>query len=67
MQETLKSKKQELQTEILSQKKREREVRLLQSDSIYLETIARDKLDLMKPGEIIFRLDKKQEIQNTPQ
>ncbi len=57
--ETLRMKKQELQTEILLQKKRTREVHLLQSDPIYLETIARDKLDLMKPGETIFRLDGK--------
>ena len=34
-----------------------REVNLLKTDSVYLETIARDKLDLMKPGEVIFRLE----------
>jgi len=34
-----------------------REVNLLKTDVIYLETIARDRLDLMKPGETIFRLE----------
>ena len=35
---------------------REQEVNLLQTDHEYLEMIARDKLDLMKEGETIFRL-----------
>ena len=34
-----------------------KEVALLKSDPTYLETIARDKLDLMKEGETIFRLE----------
>ena len=34
-----------------------KEVSLLKSDPTYLETIARDKLDLMKEGETIFRLE----------
>ena len=34
-----------------------REVNLLKTDPAYLETIARDRLDLMKPGETIFRLE----------
>ena len=34
-----------------------REVNLLKTDSVYLETIARDRLDLMKEGETIFRLE----------
>jgi cell division protein FtsB len=34
-----------------------REVNLLQRDPAYLETIARDRLDLMKEGEVIFRLE----------
>ena len=34
-----------------------REVNLLKTDPSYLETIARDRLDLMKEGETIFRLD----------
>jgi len=35
---------------------REQEVHLLQTDPGYLEMIARDRLDLMKNGETIFRL-----------
>lgn len=34
-----------------------REVKLLQTDPIYLETLARDRLDLMREGETIFRLE----------
>ena len=34
-----------------------REVNLLKTDVMYLETIARDRLDLMKEGETIFRLE----------
>src|SRR5438094_5569535 len=34
-----------------------REVNLLKTDTTYLETIARDRLDLMKEGETIFRLE----------
>jgi len=34
-----------------------REVNLLTTDREYLETIARDKLDLLKEGEVIFRLE----------
>jgi cell division protein FtsB len=34
-----------------------REVNLLKTDATYLETIARDRLDLMKDGETIFRLE----------
>jgi cell division protein DivIC len=34
-----------------------REVNLLKTDSVYLETIARDRLDLMKDGETIFRIE----------
>jgi len=34
----------------------ERVVHLLQTDKEYLEMIARDRLDLMKDGETIFRL-----------
>jgi cell division protein FtsB len=35
---------------------RELEVQLLQNDPHYLEMIARDRLDMMKEGETIFRL-----------
>lgn len=34
-----------------------REVDWLKTDPTYLETIARDKLDLMKDGETVFRLE----------
>jgi cell division protein FtsB len=34
-----------------------KKVTLLKSDPTYLETIARDKLDVMKEGETIFRLE----------
>jgi cell division protein FtsB len=34
-----------------------REVSLLKTDPTYLETLARDRLDLMKEGETIFRLE----------
>jgi cell division protein DivIC len=34
-----------------------REVTLLKTDPTYLETIARDRLDLMKEGETVFRLE----------
>ena len=36
-----------------------REANLLKNDVTYLETIARDRLDLMKEGETIFRLETK--------
>jgi cell division protein FtsB len=32
-------------------------VNLLKTDPAYLETIARDRLDLMKEGETIFRVE----------
>ena len=37
-----------------------REVSLLKTDPTYLETIVRDKLDMMKEGETIFRLESAQ-------
>ena len=37
--------------------KQTREVNLLKTDPVYLETIARDRLDLMKEGETIFRVE----------
>jgi len=50
-----------LQSQVNEQKvmlaKQSREVNLLTSDPVYLETIARDRLDLMKEGETIFRLE----------
>jgi cell division protein FtsB len=50
-----------IQAQVNEQKKllgrQTREVNLLKTDSTYLETIARDRLDLMKEGETIFRLE----------
>ena len=37
--------------------KQTREVNLLKTDPVYLETIARDRLDLMKDGETVFRIE----------
>ena len=53
-----------LQAQVNEQKtlltRQTREVNLLKTDATYLETIARDKLDLMKEGEVIFRLESTQ-------
>jgi cell division protein FtsB len=50
-----------LQSQVNDQKmllaRQTREVNLLKTDSTYLETMARDRLDLMKEGETIFRLE----------
>jgi cell division protein DivIC len=50
-----------LQAQVTEQKmllaKQTREVNLLKTDPVYLETIARDRLDMMKEGETIFRLE----------
>ena len=50
-----------LQAQVGEQKRllarQNREINLLNTDPTYLETIARDRLDLMKPGETIFRLE----------
>lgn len=36
---------------------KQRQLELLRNDREYLETIARDRLNLMKPGETIFRIE----------
>jgi cell division protein FtsB len=50
-----------LQSQVTEQKmllaRQTREVNLLRTDPTYLETIARDRLDLMKEGETVFRLE----------
>lgn len=50
-----------LQAQVNEQKqlltRQTREANLLKTDATYLETIARDRLDLMKDGEVIFRLE----------
>ncbi len=52
---------EQLQDKLTEQKavlaRQTREVTLIKSDPTYLETIARDKLDMMKEGETIFRLE----------
>ncbi len=57
-----------LQAQVNEQKtllaRQTREVTLLQTDTTYLETIARDRLDLMKEGETIFRLEPTQSGKN---
>lgn len=51
----------QLQAQVNEQKmllaRQTRQVYLLKTDAAYLETIARDRLDLMKEGETIFRLE----------
>jgi len=50
-----------LQNQVNEQKtllaRQTREVNLLKTDPVYREAIARDRLDLMKEGETIFRLE----------
>src|SRR5437660_655475 len=59
---------EQLKSEIGKQKlllaQRTREVGLLKNDPEYMETIARDRLDLMKPGETIFRIESAPQKQN---
>ena len=43
-----------------------REVNLLKTDPTYLETMARDRLDLMKEGETIFRLEAPPAVKGKP-
>ena len=43
-----------------------REVNLLKTDPTYLETMARDRLDLMKEGETIFRLEPPPTVKGKP-
>ena len=50
-----------LQVQVAEQKlvllRQNKEVNLLKTDPTYLEAIARDRLDLMKEGETIFRIE----------
>jgi cell division protein FtsB len=52
---------EKLQSQVNDQKillaRQTREVNLLKTDPTYLETMARDRLDMMKEGETIFRLE----------
>jgi cell division protein FtsB len=52
------------QKELLARRKREED--LLKNDPQYLETVARDKLDLMKEGEIIIRIEPTSAPKRTP-
>ena len=59
-----------LQSQVTEQKTflagQTRDVSLLKTDPTYLETIARDRLDLMKEGETIFRLEPKSTARRDP-
>lgn len=56
MRERLQQEAQDLERLKREAAHRERELYLIQHDREYLELIARDRLDLMKPNETIFRL-----------
>lgn len=60
-QRALQTLKEQVEQERTALNKRTRMLNLLQSDQSYLELLARDKLDMMKPGETIFRMDKPSE------
>jgi cell division protein FtsB len=49
--------KQQVDQERALYNKQSKKLTLLQNDPAYTETLARDKLDLMKPGETIFRME----------
>ena len=59
-----------LQAQVNDQKtllaRQTREVNLLKTDPVYLEIMARDRLDLMKEGETIFRLEPSSSVKNKP-
>ena len=59
-----------LQAQVNDQKtllaRQTREVNLLKTDPAYLEIMARDRLDLMKEGETIFRLEPPPSAKNKP-
>jgi cell division protein FtsB len=49
--------KQQVDQERALYNKQSKKLTLLQNDPAYTEILARDKLDLMKPGETIFRME----------
>ncbi len=57
MRQTWEALKQEVAAEELLLRKQQREDAWLKSDPEYVETLARDRLELMKDGETIYRLD----------
>ena len=56
-QRALQALKQQVEQEKINYNKQSKKLTLLQNDPAYTELLARDKLDLMKPGETIFRMD----------
>ncbi len=56
-QHALQNLKQQVEQERTSYNKQSKRLTLLQNDPSYTELLARDKLDLMKPGETIFRME----------
>jgi cell division protein FtsB len=56
-QRALQTLKQQVEQERAKFNKESKKLTLLQNDPAYTELLARDKLDLMKPGETIFRMD----------
>ncbi len=52
--------KLDIQKQAAIHTRRARDVDLLQHDPGYMETVARDRLDLMKPGETIYRIEPRQ-------
>jgi cell division protein FtsB len=56
-QHALQNLKQQVEQEKANYNKQSKKLTLLQSDPAYTELLARDKLDLMKPGETIFRME----------
>lgn len=57
MRRNLAALEQRLEEEKNKAREQERQIFLLENDPEYVEIIARDKLDLMKEGETIFRYD----------
>ena len=56
-QHALQDLKQQVEQEKTNYNKQSKKLSLLQNDPAYIELLARDKLDLMKPGETIFRME----------
>ena len=56
-QHALQNLKQQVEQERATYNKQSKKLTLLQNDPSYTELLARDKLDLMKPGETIFRME----------
>jgi cell division protein FtsB len=56
-QRALQALKQQVEQERARYNKESKKLTLLQNDPAYTELLARDKLDLMKAGETIFRMD----------